>query len=175
MKAIVPEKLETPRLFLRQFRSEDWKDLHRLYSDEECIRHTLGRVLTEGETWRTLACMIGHWQIHGYGPYAVEHRQTGEVLGTVGLWYPIDWPEPEIKWALARCYWSQGYALEAARAVKQMASTCLPHIRLISLIFADNTQSAKLAMALGAHLESEIDFRERRAHIFRHSQGPVSL
>jgi RimJ/RimL family protein N-acetyltransferase len=35
-------------------------------------------------------------------------------LGTVGLWYPVDWPAPEIKWALIRKAWGKGYAREAA-------------------------------------------------------------
>ena len=59
----------------------------------------------------------GHWQIHGYGPYAVEDKSSARVLGTVGFWYPNDWPSPEIKWALAPEYWGQGYASEAAPAV----------------------------------------------------------
>ncbi len=165
----IPERLETPRLILRLFKENDWMDLHALYSDPECTRYTLQRTLTEGESWRTMATMIGHWQIHGYGPYAVEEKSSGKVIGPVGLWYPNDWPEPEIKWALARAWWGHGYASEAARAVKHVAAVLFPDRPPISLIFADNEPSKRLAIAIGAVFEKEIEFRGVSAHIFRHS------
>jgi len=166
---IIPERLETRRLILRPFRNDDWHDLHELYSDEECTRYTIQRTLTKGETWRTMACLIGHWHIFGYGPYAVVEKTTGNVIGPVGLWYPADWPEPEIKWALTRSFWGNGYAFEAACAVKKMVIDHRPVTSLISLIFADNKPSKKLAFALGAKFEKEIDFRGLKADIFRHS------
>ena len=173
MSYLIPEKIETSRLVLRCFKEDDWLDLHRLYSDPECTRYTIQRTLTEGESWRTMATMIGHWQIRGYGPYAVEDKATGKVMGPVGLWYPNDWPEPEIKWALASGYWGCGYASEAARAVKQVAAEYMPETSLISLIFSDNQPSIKLAEAIGATFEREFEFRGQTAHIFRHSKEKV--
>jgi RimJ/RimL family protein N-acetyltransferase len=170
MSYLIPSKLETERLILREFKETDWVDLHQLYSDPECTRYTIQRTLTEGESWRTMATMIGHWAIRGYGPYAVEEKSTGRVMGPVGLWYPNDWPEPEIKWALSRNYWHQGYASEAARAVKKMAASHMPETSLISLIFAENEPSIKLALAIGAEFEKEIEFRDVVAHIFRHGK-----
>lgn len=61
MSYLIPEFLETDRLLLRTFQESDWTDLHKYYSDEACTKYTLGRTLTEGETWRTMAAMIGHW------------------------------------------------------------------------------------------------------------------
>ena len=168
VRYLIPEKIETERLILRKFRDADWMDLHKLYSDPECTRYTIQRTLTEGESWRTMATMIGHWQIRGYGPYAVEEKSTGRVMGPVGLWYPNDWPEPEIKWALSRSFWGQGYASEAARAVKKMAHRYLPETSLISLIFAENEPSIRLALAIGAMFEKKIEFRGIVAHIYRH-------
>ena len=170
MNYLIPEKVETSRLILRCFKEGDWLDLHKLYSDPECTRYTIQRTLTEGESWRTMATMIGHWQIRGYGPYAVEDKVTGKVMGPVGLWYPNDWPGPEIKWALSRDYWGSGYASEAARAVKKIAAECMPEISLISLIFSDNQPSIKLAEAIGATFERELEFRGQAARIYRHSK-----
>lgn len=170
MNYLIPERLETQRLILRTFKEDDWVDLHRLYSDRECVKYTIRRTLTEGESWRTMAGLIGHWQLRGYGPYAVEEKSTGKVVGPVGLWYPNDWPEPEIKWALSRSYWGQGYASEAARAVKKMANQYIPDISLISLIFSENERSKKVAIKIGAKFEREIEFRGCVAQIFRHSK-----
>jgi len=171
MKYLIPEKIETERLALRTFKEDDWTGLHKLYSDPECTRYTIQRTLTEGESWRTMAAMIGHWEIRGYGPYAVENKASGEVMGTVGLWYPVDWPEPEIKWALSRAHWGRGYASEAAVAVKKVAAKYIPETSLISLIFSDNKASIKLAESIGAKFEKEIEFRGIVAHIFRHGDA----
>ncbi len=168
MKYLIPQKTETERLVLRRFEENDWKDLHELYSDPVCTQYTIQRTLTEGESWRTMAAMIGHWEIRGYGPYALEDKSTGKVMGPVGLWYPNDWPEPEIKWALAREWWGCGFASEAARAVKKIAHEHLRDVSLISLILPDNTPSIRLAEALGASFEKKIAFRGQSAHIYRH-------
>jgi len=167
---LIPEKIETDRLVLRCFKEDDWVDLHQLYSDPECTRYTIQRTLTEGESWRTMAALIGHWQVRGYGPYAVEDKVSGKVMGPVGLWYPNDWPEPEIKWALSRDFWGCGYARESAWATKKMAAEYMPGTSLISLIFPDNKPSIKLAEALGAKFEKEFKFRGQIALIFRHSK-----
>lgn len=168
MQFQVPSQLETERLILRPFQDEDWKALYHYYCSAEATRYTVGRSLSEGETWRIMCSMIGHWQLRGYGPYAVEEKSSGELIGTVGFWYPNDWPSPEIKWALAPEYWGKGYASEAARAIQQVGHEYLPDIHLISLIHRDNNASKQLALAVGATLEQEIDFRGDRWLIYRH-------
>lgn len=170
MRYLIPDHLETRRLRLRTFREQDWRDLHAYYSDPECTRYTVGKPLREAGTWQLLASMIGHWEMRGYGPYAVEEQSSGRVIGPVGLWYPLDWPEPEIKWALARDYWGRGYALEAALAVREMAAGRLPDIRLISLIQAANQASIALAERMGARFERTLAFRGGEWHLYRHQQ-----
>jgi len=173
MTFLVPNKVETKRLILRQFTESDWEDLHHYYSSDAATKFTVGRPFTEGETWRTMCSMIGHWQVRGYGPYAIEERQSGRVLGTAGFWFPNDWPSPEIKWALAPDYWGKGFASEAARAVQKIGQDFLPHISLISFINADNHASIQLAKAIGACFEEEVPFRGAQWHIYRHPRKSV--
>jgi RimJ/RimL family protein N-acetyltransferase len=71
MEPLIPIGLETPRLRLRTFELDDWEPLHRHYSDADCTRFTFGRALTEGESWRAMAGMAGHWLLRGFGPYAL--------------------------------------------------------------------------------------------------------
>lgn len=168
MTPIVPEQIETERLLLRQFRNDDWKDLHAYYSSPEATAFTVGRSLTEGESWRTMCSMIGHWQLRGYGPYALEEKSDGRVIGTAGFWYPNDWPAPEIKWALAPSHWGKGYASEAARALQKVGLKHLSDISLISFIAAENQGSIRLAQAIGASFEEEVQFRGSSWHIYRH-------
>ena len=171
MTLLVPQTLQTDRLILRQFRNQDWQDLHDYYSDRDATRFTFGRPLSEGDTWRIMCGMIGHWQVRGYGPYAVEEKNSGRVLGTVGFWYPIDWPEAEIKWALAAHAWGRGFASEAARAVQKAGSQYLPDTHLISLIHPQNSRSVNLALALGATYEKEVPSEDTTLHLYRHPRA----
>ena len=168
MTYLIPEELETERLLLRTFKNDDWHGMHAIYSDEECIRYTIQRTLSEGESWRMMAALIGHWQLRNYGPYAIQEKQSGQIIGTTGLWYPNDWPEPEIKWAISRNFWGKGFASEAARAVLNMIPNHMAEFCPISLILSENQASRNLAQALGATLESETTFRNQPAVIYRH-------
>jgi len=168
MNYLIPESLETKRLILRSFRLDDWKDIHEYYSDPECTKYTTRRPLTENESWQKLAALAGHWQLRKYGSYALEEKDLKRVIGIAGLDYPNDWPEPEIQWALARKFWSKGYAKEAANAVKEMAKKYLPDLSLISLIHPENQNSINLAKSLGANFEREYYFRDDNWNIYRH-------
>lgn len=168
MTFLVPSELETERLLLRQFQANDWEQLHEYYSDPVATQYTVGRVFSEGDTWRVMCSMIGHWQIRGYGPYAVVEKSSQKVIGPVGFWYPNDWPSPEIKWALSQAYWGQGYASEAARAIQVAGKRFLPETALISFINADNLPSIQLAKAVGASFEKAVEFRGAVWHIYRH-------
>jgi RimJ/RimL family protein N-acetyltransferase len=175
MTYLTPRFLETDRLSLRMFKENDWKDLHKYYSDEECTRYTVGRALTEGESWRTIAAMIGHWELRRYGSYALEEKATQNVIGVAGLDYPNDWPEPEIKWGLIRDFWGKGYASEAVRAIKKMWVEYLPELSLISLIHPKNTNSINLAKAVGAYFESDYEFRGDTWSIYRHTHQRIAV
>ncbi len=164
----IPRQLDTERLHLRMFRESDWQAMHQHYGDPVCTRYTLGRTLGEGESWRLTATLAGHWLLRGYGPYAVEEKAGGAMIGAVGLWYPVDFPEREIKWAVLPQYQGLGYASEAARGVLAMAAGVYPGQPPISFIHRDNEASIRVALAIGATLENEIDFRGGRFRIYRH-------
>jgi RimJ/RimL family protein N-acetyltransferase len=161
----IPLTIKSNRLALRQFKNDDWESLHEHYSDLDATKFTFGRSLTQGESWRAMASMLGHWQLRGYGPYAVFNTDSNEVLGTAGLWYPNDWPEPEIKWALVKRHSGKGYASEAVRALQRPAVLALAPI---SFINAENIPSIKLAEAVGATFESSQMFRGSLWHVYRH-------
>jgi RimJ/RimL family protein N-acetyltransferase len=166
--AVFPTSIQTARLQLRQFAHEDWLHLHEHYSDLECTKFTFRRALTEGETWRAMCSMVGHWTVRGYGPFAAVEVSSQTVIGAVGLWYPNDWPEPEIKWALSKRFWGKGYASEAVRAIQVPATKLLAGKPPISFINAENEPSIRLAKAVGAVLESNVEFRGSPWQVYRH-------
>jgi len=168
MNYLIPEFLETERLNLRMFVEKDWRDMHEYFSDPECMRYTSGRPFNENESWQKLAALSGHWNLRGYGSYALEDKTSGKVLGVAGLDYPLEWPEPEIQWGLSSAYWGKGFASEAVKAIRKMTKETNPGLPLISLIFENNSNSINLARAVGATFEKKSIFRNESCLIFRH-------
>jgi RimJ/RimL family protein N-acetyltransferase len=144
--------LETARLRLRPFRESDFDDYAEMCGDPEVSRHLSVRFSRE-QAWRHLAFLIGHWEMRGYGMWAVEQRETGAFLGRIGFADPDGWPGCELAWALARRWWGHGYATEGARAALVHAFTELNKERVISLIRPENHGSIRVAERLGESLQ----------------------
>jgi len=169
----MPLRLETGRMCLRPFVDDDWAALHEYFGDAEATRFTYRRAMSESASWRAVATMAGQWLLRGCGPYAVELKEGGVVVGTVGPWQPLEWPELEIKWALARRHWGRGYAAEAVREVQRAMREHLGGPPPISLIDAANRDSIRLALRVGAVLEREIEFAGGPFHVYRHPAGEI--
>lgn len=159
--------LETERLLLRPFRDTDTEAYAAMCADPEVMRYVGERgVLTHDDAWRQMAMLVGHWQLRGFGMWAVEERTTTTFIGRVGLHFPDGWPDKEVAWALARPYWGRGLALEAARAALTHAFGALRWERAISLIDPDNRRSIRLAERLGQRFERETEIRGHRLSLY---------
>ena len=105
-----------------------------------------------------LTC-LERYQTWGYGPYAVIEQHSQNVIGYCGLFFFPDidgQPEVEIGYRLARSTWGQGYATEAAKAVRDYAFTTLGIKRLIAMIDPSNLASVRVAEKIGMHYEKDV-------------------
>lgn len=159
--------LETPRLTLRAPRQEDWPPLAAFYAGERAA--FVGGPMEAGLVWRGLASELGHWHLRGYGRWSVVEKATDQFCGIVGLWYPEDWPEPEIGWDLVDAAEGRGIAYEAAMASRAYAYETLGWSTVISLIAVDNVRSAALAQRMGAIDDGAYThIRHGAMRVFRH-------
>ncbi|MCB2076748.1 MAG: GNAT family N-acetyltransferase [Novosphingobium sp.] len=110
----------------------------------------IGGPMSRAEAWRTLAMMVGHWELRDFGQFSVVERQTGICIGRVGAWMPEGWPGTEIGWALLRKYQGAGYAVEAAEAAFRWAFEELGWSEVIHCIHPDNEKSKATANRLGS-------------------------
>jgi RimJ/RimL family protein N-acetyltransferase len=149
--------LETERLILRQWREDDFEDYAAICADPEVMRYLGGKPFTRLEAWRHMAFLIGHWQLRGYGHWAVEEKATGRVIGRLGFLNPEGWPGFEVGWTLARDAWGKGYASEGARHALSHAFTEMGRRRVISLIHPENRASIKVAERMGEKPEGETE------------------
>lgn len=104
----------TERLILRSFDIGDLEPYAAMNADEATMRF-LGGPIDRVATWRVMAGLIGHWQLRGFGMWAVEDRASGEFVGRAGLYEQDGWPGTEVAWSIRRDRWNEGLATEAVR------------------------------------------------------------
>jgi RimJ/RimL family protein N-acetyltransferase len=150
--------LRTPCLVLRGFRAADLDGLAAMNADPE-VRHFLcaGRALTREACWMQLAVAVGQWGLRGYGWFAVE--ADGRFAGRIGLLHPLEWPEPELAYALDAPFRGQGFAAEAVAAVRDWAFVTCGFAQLASFILPTNARSIGVAARLGAVKEGTVELR----------------
>ena len=149
--------LETDRLLLRAWRLEDFAPYEKMCADPEVMRYLGGKTFNRLEAWRHMAFLIGHWDLLGYGHWAVEEKSSGRFAGRIGLLNPAGWPAFEIGWTLGCEFWGKGYATEGARRALQYAFNELDKAHVISLIHPENTASIRVAERLGETLEGKTE------------------
>jgi RimJ/RimL family protein N-acetyltransferase len=160
-------KLETERLVLRWFREDDFEQFCKISSDAEVMRFLGDGVpMTAMEVWRQMATIMGHWYFRGYGIWAVEEKETGQLVGRIGLVYPAGWPGFELGWTLRRESWGQGYATEGARRALEYAFTEMGRDHVISCIAPENVASVRVAERLGEKIEGHTELLGRDVIIY---------
>lgn len=153
--------LTTERLFLRHFHILDVEPMLRVFEDAEVMRFGDGVQTREWIQDWLRTCLERYYQTWGFGPYAVVERSSHKVIGYCGLFFFPDvagQPEVEIGYRLARSAWGQGYATEAARAVRDFAFGTLGLTRLIAMIDPANVASIRVAEKIGMQYEKEVMF-----------------
>lgn len=173
--------LETERLTLRPLSLADLDDLAQFLSDRETMRFIGGGgPRTRYQARRTLERMVESYEARGYGQLGVVRKEDGMFLGRCGLlvWDLATWTitddadgpvEIEIGYLLGREHWGNGYATEAAVAVRDWALAELGLERLIALIYPANVRSIRVAEKMGMTAEDEIEIFGNR--VTRYSLG----
>ncbi len=141
-------RLESERLVLRPHRVEDFDRMADLYASPRS--KYIDGPLSRGVAWCVFAADVGHWELLGFGAWAIELRETGVYVGQVGLNLPANFPERELGWLLWQEFEGKGYALEAALRAREFAYRTLGWDTLVSYIDPENARSIRLAERMGA-------------------------
>jgi RimJ/RimL family protein N-acetyltransferase len=114
--------LETERLRLRRFTSDDVDKLVELDSDPKVMRYINGGRPTprdEVENGVLPRILSQYERFDGLGQWAAEEKSSSEFLGWFAL-HPRDESPPgdlELGYRLRRSAWGKGYATEGSRAL----------------------------------------------------------
>jgi RimJ/RimL family protein N-acetyltransferase len=149
------------------FREEDFEQYAAIMADAEVTRYLGdGQPLARENAWRQMAMILGHWQLKGYGMWAVEESATRRLAGRIGFFNPEGWPGFELGWTLGREFWGQGYATEGASRALECAFAELKRDHVISLIRPGNHASIRVAERLGEQPEGSAELFDKEVLVY---------
>jgi len=164
--------LETPRLILRAHKLEDFETMVAIWSDPVVRRHFHGPALTREDMWTRFLRGFGMWAVMGYGSWAVEEKETGAYIGTVGAFevkrdikLPLE-GMPEAGWTLTPRVHGRGYATEAARAALAWSDAHLGNPRMFCIIARENIASIRVAEKCGFRPWCETMYKDEPTLVF---------
>jgi RimJ/RimL family protein N-acetyltransferase len=85
----------------------------------------------------------------GFGLYLVELASSAAPIGICGILQRSEMPCPDLGFAFLPAYWSQGFAFEAAAAVRDYARDVLRIPELLAIVNPSNASSMRLLDRLG--------------------------
>lgn len=109
---------------------------------------------------------ISHQSSHGFCLWAVESKASGMFMGAAGLlrigFVARFTPAVEVGWRLARQFWGQGFAAEAAQASLQFGFEQIHLTEIVAHASIKNVRSRRLMAKLGMFHDSAEDFDHPR-------------
>jgi RimJ/RimL family protein N-acetyltransferase len=150
---------------MRRWVPADREPFAALNADPEVMRH-FPSTLTPAESDALVDRFEQHFEQHGFGLWALEVLDSGELVGFTGLQVPrfhVPWmdaraqPVVEVGWRLARSAWGHGYATEAGRASLDHAFSVLALPEVVSFTTTGNLLSQAVMRRLGMGLLTTYD------------------
>ena len=150
--------IETSRLRLRYITIRDTKALIPILGDPEVMRYSIIGVHNRPRIRQFIEQRLLSYLECGFGLYAVINKKDEEFMGYCGFFIQSvdERKEVEIGYRLARKYWGQGYATEAAQAVLKYGRERYNFKRFVCLIDPENSRSVNVAKKLGMKLEKNL-------------------
>lgn len=139
--------LHTDRLALVPL-SEACEDLYeRFYTDAHASAQYNGP-LASAAAWARLSADLGTWYLRGFGVWAVQRREQGDLVGVCGYWQGKGWPR-ELTWWLLTEARGLGIAYEASMAAVEHGYQSFGWPVVETYVKDENTPARTLVQRLG--------------------------
>jgi RimJ/RimL family protein N-acetyltransferase len=154
--------LDTERLTLRRFSVDDAAFIRELLNDPSFVRNIGDKGVRSDEDAAAYIQNgpIASYERFGFGLYAVELKDTGELIGMCGLLKRDSLTDPDIGFAFLPKFWAKGYALESAAAVIGYGKNVLGLERMLAITKPDNIGSIRVLEKIGLRFERMIKMSE---------------
>ena len=174
MTQITPPKLaeiitETDRLILRPFNEGDFESIYLMNSIPEVLTYIPQDPLTDisqaEEVYHNI--IMSAYQEHGFGRWAVHHKQDDKVIGFCGPKYIPEYDKVELGYRYFPEYWGKGIGFEAAEATVKTLKPQYNIDLVIALILHGNIGSEAIAKKLGMHIHEENEYQGAKVHVYQ--------
>jgi ribosomal-protein-alanine N-acetyltransferase len=150
--------LTTDRLILRPFRVADAPDVQRLAGEYEVAYNTLTipHPYPEGAAEEWIALSAAQFEEGKQVNFAIELRESGALVGSIGLVLTRQHDRGEIGYWVAPEHWNRGYASEAAQAIVDYGFEELALNRIDAGHFDRNPSSGRVMEKVGMLREGHL-------------------
>ena len=150
--------LMTPRLHLRLMRETDLEDLLEIFADPRVMVSFDTEPFDRAQMLGWIKGNLEHQARYGYGLFSAILKSEEVLIGDCGLEHmTLDGKQvTELGYDFRSDYWGQGYATEAAGAVRDYAFHTLNLPGLISLIRVGNEASRRVSEKIGMQPGGEL-------------------
>lgn len=157
MLNIENSELETERLYMRRFRTDDIDVFSQILGQDEVGQWLpRGRGYTKNEVEKFLTNIIKHWDDNGYGIWAVVEKESGNFIGHCGLNYVKQCDAVELLYGFGKEYWGKGYATEAAKSALQFGFDKVGLKKIVAFTKIDNIASRRVIEKAGFRYVKDI-------------------
>jgi ribosomal-protein-alanine N-acetyltransferase len=154
--------IETERLNLRRLSIDDAGFILELLNEPSFIKN-IGdkgvRTIADARQY-VLNGPVASYQTNGFGLYLVELKESGQAIGICGLVKRDSLADVDIGFAFLPDFWSRGYALESALAVKAYGLDVLKLKRIVAITNPDNEGSIRVLQKIGLKYERMVRLSE---------------
>ncbi|MFC3457660.1 MULTISPECIES: GNAT family N-acetyltransferase [Massilia] len=165
--------LYTERLILREYRRQDFEAFAAHLADPESAAH-LGPT-DRHAAWRIFCSQAGLWLLDGAGWWAVEEKESGRLVGSVGAFFREDASVMELGWNTYRACWGQGFATEAAAAAVRHALEIRREPKVRALIASANASSLRVARHLGLTYEGDTEIVGKTVGVYARERDGAAV
>jgi RimJ/RimL family protein N-acetyltransferase len=157
----LPTPGPTKRLVLRHWMEADREPFAALSADPDVMRYLMP-LATRAASDAWIDRQQAHLERHGFCMWAISPIGSTAFIGCVGLLqvrYEAHFvPAVEVGWRLARAYWGQGLAPEAAAAALAFGFDGLGLEEIVANTSPANANSQRVMMKLGMARDPADDF-----------------
>lgn len=153
--------INTAHLTLRAMRPEDFDRYAEICSMAEGTRSVGDQPRSRPAAWDSFLRIAGHWQMTGFGQWAIVEQLSRDVIGQVGFLYGSrslgqDFDAyPEASWVLVEAAEDKDHDLEAVAAAHDWFDRIMPG-PVVAMVEAQNARGLNVADGLGYRLLREI-------------------
>lgn len=148
--------IETNRIYLREFISEDAHALYKLNQNPVVLKYTGDVPFSNLKKAQDFVKSYDQYQKYNMGRWAVCGLKKGEFFGWCGLKYHPEEDLVEVGYRFFEKHWNKGYATEATKSAISYGFNALRIQHIYAFVDKRNTASMRVAEKAGLTFKEEI-------------------